>query len=872
MAEHIKSGVSDIAENCAAFTGAIKEALVWINDPRNAECLQPDKRAIEEDLRRAAFQARKVAQAALKPMCVGVFGPSQSGKSYLVSVLARKNSKLTAVFDDPRGSVDFIAEINPKGGKEATGLVTRFTIHPVKTPHGFPVSLRLLSQTDLVKIIINTYVNDGDLDLEELPSREDFIAHLEKFEKGASADYADKLREEDVWDLQDYVQKNFRRIDAQFSAFWDRIAQLAPRVSLTERASLYSILWGKHEPLTMLYLKLAEGLARLGFADGAFAEMESLVPSDQSILNVDTLSMIGKDDASTLKIVTGNGPATELPRSVVAALTAELGIVAAECPWDFFEHTDLLDFPGYRSRKKEDLQKHFAMTREAGLAEMLLRGKVDYLFQRYTQDQELTSILLCLRDSNLEVKTLPDVIEDWIGVTHGGTPEERAGMPTLLFFCLTMFDNHLIERAGDEHTDPGERLAARMQASLLSPFGSKAGTWPLNWAPGKAFDNCYWIRNPNVKAESVIEYDGWREVSIKKDKVERLEALRTSSNQVPALRQHFKDPLRAFDEVMKLNDGGISYLAENLAKVCLPQMKADQLRTRLAALRRKMSDRIARYYVTTDLDKRLREREEVCEQILHAIEECVGRNRFGTFLSALCIDRAHLGDTLYVARTTGLEPDSTGGIAGARPARSGSITGILIGGQRPAAQPRPRPTGNIQLGNAAVQMWASHMQKISESEPFARTIGIPTSLMREAVAEISGAARRHKVNEEIAARLDRILHIENNDAIVAKATLTASRILNNFICTFGYDKKPPEQRPKVPIDENNERPIFHTRPVVHDASGIGEESEPFAFNLALDWCTALQASVRDNASSEDGSMRDPVQNAKLGKILEGLKS
>ena len=106
-------------------------------------------------------------------MCVGVFGPSQAGKSYLVSVLARKGETLTAVFDDPaRPEVDFIQDINPYGEKEATGLVTRFTVHKPQTPLEFPVFLRLLTQTDLLKILANSYFHDGDCQEEKLPSSE----------------------------------------------------------------------------------------------------------------------------------------------------------------------------------------------------------------------------------------------------------------------------------------------------------------------------------------------------------------------------------------------------------------------------------------------------------------------------------------------------------------------------------------------------------------------------------------------------------------------------------------------------------------------------------------------------------------------------
>jgi hypothetical protein len=863
-------GAQKVEADCAAFAGALKDALDWVNDPVNAERLEPQKRAVEQELRTAAYETKKLAKTASRPMCVGVFGPSQSGKSYLLSVLARKNSKLMAVFDDPLGQVDFIAEVNPKGGKEATGLVTRFTLESFKAPAGFPVALRLLNQTDLVKVIVNAYFNDGDLDVEQAPTRDDVLAHLQSFESLVSSGYVDDLREEDVWDLQDYVRRRALRIDGWIGAFWDRFADLAPRLQLPQRAELYSILWGKHEPLTALYLKLANGLAKLGFADEVFAQKEALLPSMGSILNVDTLGMIGVDDSSTLKISLATGRVAELPRSVVAALTAELQIKIAERPWDFLDHTDLLDFPGYRSRKKEDLSKQFKAARDVQIAEMMLRGKVDYLFQRYTADQELTGMMLCIRDSTLEVKTLPEVIEDWITVTHGSMAETRVGKPVLLFMCLTMFDNHLIVRAGDDPANQGEKFEARMEASLIKPFGSKPGTWPVNWTPGKAFDNCFWIRNPNVKAESTIEYDDWREIGIRKDKVGWLTDLRNACCQVPAVKRHFKDPARAFDEVMRLNDGGVSYLAESLAKVCVPQMKADQLQNRLADIRRKIADRLRPYYVPSDVEVRLREREEVCAQIFGAIEDCLAKNRFGSCLATLCIDRVPLGDAIYVARTSGGEVQAATEEERA-PSRRGLLTGLLKGANRgPRVIVPKRQSANSVLANAAVQAWAGHMKRMSESEPFGRAMGIPTDLLGQMVSEITRAAQRTKIVEQITAQLDRVLFIENNDAVVAKATLIAAKVLNSYVSTLGYDKRALEQRPTAPNLEDGEGPIFADKAVVHDASGIGEKRTHFADNYAVDWSAAFHAALRDNALSVDGSIQDPVQNAKLGEIVDRL--
>jgi len=136
--------LSKLAQDCEATAEAARQALAWVIDPRNEPRIGHERAFFERTLRSQAYQADRLAKSVERPMCIGVFGPSQSGKSYLVSVLARKGETLMALFDDKdRPEIDFITEINPYGEKEATGLVTRFSIHKEKTPPGFPVSVRL---------------------------------------------------------------------------------------------------------------------------------------------------------------------------------------------------------------------------------------------------------------------------------------------------------------------------------------------------------------------------------------------------------------------------------------------------------------------------------------------------------------------------------------------------------------------------------------------------------------------------------------------------------------------------------------------------------------------------------------------------------
>ncbi len=154
-------------------------------------------------MRRAARFFGKCEQAARRKMCVGVFGPSQSGKSYLISALAR-DSRGDLLADFCGRTSDFITEINPEGGKESTGLVTRFTTTPPQglTPD-FPIRLRLLSEMDVVRVLANTYY--ADCEHKQMPDAEAMRSALERLTQTArqSSPGASSVTADDVEDLRE---------------------------------------------------------------------------------------------------------------------------------------------------------------------------------------------------------------------------------------------------------------------------------------------------------------------------------------------------------------------------------------------------------------------------------------------------------------------------------------------------------------------------------------------------------------------------------------------------------------------------------------------------------------------------------------------
>src|SRR6516165_3661660 len=170
-----------LAAACANTGQAISEALGWVRNDVNARRISSVRSTLDRELRRSFIEAERLAKAIDRPMCVGVFGPSQAGKSYLISTLARRGTERTLVaFDGVTPGLDFVRLINPEGGQESTGLVTRFSMRRIQGPLGYPVAVRLLSQSDLVKIFGNTYLLDCELDDEKMPEEGDLSALVAK--------------------------------------------------------------------------------------------------------------------------------------------------------------------------------------------------------------------------------------------------------------------------------------------------------------------------------------------------------------------------------------------------------------------------------------------------------------------------------------------------------------------------------------------------------------------------------------------------------------------------------------------------------------------------------------------------------------------
>ena len=877
--------MTNIIQRADAVREIARDGAQWIE--ANRAILKEDPSALARDFRRFARRAARLRVAAERPMCVAVFGASQAGKSYLVSSLATKPGEpLEAVYGDR--VLNFLRDLNPPGGKEATGLVSRFTVRAPPAPAAAPVPVRLLSQTDTVKILANAYLADFKVPDLKPPEPEAVSAMFDKLAASATTASAStasattagaSMGPDDIEEMREYFAKHFpdhKLLTALGPAYWARAADVIPRLSAASRAEAFAPLWANTAKLTRVAGELITALESIGNPDIAFLGLDALMPREDSVLDADRVFGLGDASKGMLRLTSSTGASASLDRAAVAALIAEITVPLRDQPWDFFEHTDLLDFPGARSR--EEIRHPDEFLAEPGrLGRVFLRGKVAYLFQRYNDEQEIAAMLLCVGPSNQDVQTLPAMIDDWIGQTMGKSPAARAVQRNSLFLVLTKFDSEFEEKAGEDVAS-GMRWTARLQASLLDFFG-KSYDWPREWAPGRPFDNTTWLRSTAIGFDSIMDYatgpDGVkREAGIAPRVASKVAERRAIYLANPSIRAHVATPDQAWDEALRPADGGISYLAAKLRPVCDPATKAEQVSGRLEDLAVDMAQRLRPYFHTGDLAAELARARENARQVVRALVACAQAQMFGPFLRALQVTSDQMASVYWRLQS---EPEDTAPIGTVSLADDymGEL-GDFFGTPAPVAAngrgdaPAAARDRFEKLADLALSEWSDTMQAVADDGATPLVFKVPREQAATIVGEMWAAARRQGLRHRIAEDLRTRAGFQHRSAGAAqKPVILIESAINGFVHQLGFDRLPPAERPKIP---NGSRTVFAPRAPVSGLPALGATPSPYDRTFHVDWMSALARTFEDNVADPGSSGLDIAANDALGKMLVRLEA
>jgi len=888
-----------LGEKCEALRDAAERAVLWVGDVEGrTPAIKQNAHSLTRILRRIENASRRLGRAAGRRMALGVFGPSQAGKSYLVNSLCQKDSGsfLVRIGDQ---DFDFLGQINPQNEGESTGLVTRFSTETDPAPDAaFPIHLRLLTELDLVKILVNSCQEDilhedEERDAFRLPNVGEVTEALDAIQEMAqSRSVAKHISAAEVHDLAEYVnsryQKPYREIST--AGYWDRAADLAPRLDFKGRVRLFSLLWGGNTDFTALFETLSQASAKLENSEDIFCGLDAFIEQSNgawgrradSILNVQTLAGIGGDGGSPMTVRTESGSEVTLSRSLISALTAELVLKIGNDAYPFFRHADLLDFPGARARLRARSFQEGAKSKGSGDdtgnpgANFLLRGKVETLFQRYEAEREMTGMLLCIPNGNMEVPVLGDMVHSWVQKTLGPTPETRAKTPNTLFFIMTKFDREFEETTGQDATSQQKRWDTRIQEGLLSLWDRHG--WTQDW-DGKPFDNSLFLRNPSfLSSPLTIRDKDKREASLNPGMQDFIDSMRRYCSESGLIRKHVADPKAAFDAALALNDGGVSYLVERITALCHPELKLRQIEARLDDERKTFKGALAQFFDGDGHDK-TDERTKAAEVISRALMPCAQVSDFCLLLDELTISldeiRAIHGTIAALADDSGSTGDD--GVDGVPAAAADAFDpfgdpveqAVVV---KEAAPPKPASLDRVgRFVQAVTEAWAEKISEAAEDDRLKTRFKIPTEEFRGLVQELIRGLEPVGVAARMADAIRRDTSHANAqwEVIAPRACLIAHRHAANYLMWLGHDLLPVSERADVPL-RNPQRKAFQPPKVPEGLPDLPEmvvahgQIDPFV----LDWVHVLRYIAAAHSGISGGYLLSRGDNEALGGILQ----
>lgn len=858
------------------------EGLEWFS--RNPQVVGGRTPELTRRLRKLSLKSGKLARAASRPMSVAVFGASQAGKSFMTGQMISPTKRPTKVVfssGSETTTMDYGTRINPTGGKETTGLVTRFSIQPHEhpVPAGYPVVLKMLREVDLLKILANTHLYDCKAQWEngKRLDRASIDEMLDRVDRALGPGDAPGMTINEVYELREYVENDLEdhplararehsRADpdeiALCEVYWSGVERLASRAGPRERATLFGALWGELAEFTDLFLILKDALDRLNHPEWGYVPLDTVLDRSYGVLHAETLYSMDEAHAATLEgpalntrrmiqVVGGSaGVAVSLPQPVVTALTLELRLTLEHAPWDFFAHTDFLDFPGARSRENKNIEDLLRSPDEKkARAHCFLRGKVAVLFDNYTADLEANALILMEDDSQGEVKTLAQLVECWIDKTHGDTPEQRAHQPVSMFFVVSKSDT-LFSIAGNQE-GYGEKIRNRLTNNI-----TKHGAWTRNWAPGKAFDNVFFFRNPSFEQPKIIEYEspvtagaplpkeGGFTVSFTDERPRFLRDFLASS----LVQTHVRDPEARLNGMLALNDGGTTLLAESLKPVCDPDLKYRQIVPPMQQIREELLALISPHFEGGDVDKRVAERMASIKPIVqHFVRN---QASVGPFIRQLQASDSEMC-ACYLAFEHRQAASHTAPLANDV---EDDLMRAVFGGEVDDAQGPPAAAG---FGAAAVASWRNCVEDIAGDAGLATGFALSPDHVANVVREVLGAVERAGVEARIDAMVADVKATPRKPEEMAyRIGMYAASIINTAVSQLSGDPPPapsaapPPRFPALPADPR--------------------ENYSKRFARATAWLRALLEATELNARGGKGSVVSTEENAQLGLIVSAI--
>lgn len=653
--------------------------------------------ATEHDLHRSLIEIKseieKIKFAMSERCAAATYGESQMGKSYLVNAMFSDPSEPFAVLNAEGRACIFKTEINPSEANsqiEATGVVTRFTKNleiPQDVPNGF-LQVELLSVADLILVLCEAFNNNVDytLDSRKESKAEDYLnkwtesikLNMSTAKFGGSQQL---LSEVDILNMEDYFRnsqlaKNCGHILA--TNFFQYLLQNVTNLSESELIVLIQQLWNNQESMNDLFHKLIEHYRILGFSSKVYVEFDAILKKHGTLVDVARLDemYIETPDvcppqykATTNVYIPKLHKTIEFKKSFLSALIAELTLSIAladnnDSSREFFDELDILDFPGACPDETFSLS---ALKEPKKRTRVFRRGKVTYLFKKYSTSKRISTLLFCHNNHQSKYGLMGRELQNWIYDNVGRDTKEREKNINKIsvspFFIISTWFNTDLEYADKTEGDDLSYLWQRRFKAVLSTDVLKYGTveehWFDHWSDSqKNFQNIFLLRDFDHSKMIYYGYDPnskSAESGIHKENYLRypnfLDELKRSFVTNDFVRKHFQDPNKSWEEsATPTNDGtkpvmrALNSLAPNIANA-----RETYFREKLEELYKKLHEKLNSFHESDNDAENLKKAKKQFGRIRLAIDSQNGKDQyfFGRMMDTIMIPEAALYEIVF---------------------------------------------------------------------------------------------------------------------------------------------------------------------------------------------------------------------------------
>lgn len=633
---------------------------------------------------------------------IAAFGESQKGKSYVISNLLASKGKPFTVKDKDGKNYNFIEDMNPvTDNTEATGIVTRFTNNYKIIHEDFPIKLRMLSVADILAIFCDTYFHDVKNPV--IFDKEDINEFMESIQKK----YVDMptvqhyIDEDDIFDIRDYIIQFFpseKARELKDSNFFDVLAVIISKIQPKDWASVVSKLWSDNSDITSLFERILEGYEKISFSEEIYIPITAVLNSTTTLLGTDCLQLlatggavIGNSDLNlgTDIMICNNGNTSIIKgfnKSVLSAITAETifeierdavnetlkydldGIQGEELKqyllshgWDkavtknFLQTNDILDFPGARSRL-EIVAEKISMELCAN-NNMFLRGKVSYLFNKYSSAELINVLLFCHDHMQNATTVMPSILSNWINRVIGPTPKDREGVINTsiispLFIIATKFNIDLAVKVANTNNRWTDRFDKVLYKQILSV--SASDSWFNQWTLSSSFKNTYLLRDFKYSGSRGSNlFSGYTETGKEEDEYDkefRAELKKTFLSD-KNIGMFFDDPEIAWDSACTRNNDGSLRIIQNLSIVASHTKESRNYKysKEIKAISTSVSLLMQEYYHDENEENILQKKISKCGSIIAELDVVCGKDNyfFGRMIQNLQISENQVFDFYY---------------------------------------------------------------------------------------------------------------------------------------------------------------------------------------------------------------------------------